>query len=431
MNKPRFVISCPFDTYSGYGARARDVVKAIIELDKYKVELLSQRWGETSWNFCKDHPEWNFLYSHLASQDWQKQQPDIWMQITIPNEFQPVGKYNIGLTAGIEATACKAEWIQGLNRMDINWVSSNFSKRTLESMVFDQKDPRTQQSVGQVKIQKPIEVLFEGVDVTKYKPISPSEIKTIDLDDIKESFCFLFVGHWMAGEVGHDRKNVGTLVKNFYEAFKDKRGSKPALILKCSVGVASYISRDAILDKIKRLKESFKTTDLPNIYLLNGEFDDSEMNELYNHPKVKAMVSLTKGEGFGRPLLEFSMTGKPIIASGWSGHVDFLNPEYTTLLPGNLENVHPSAANDWLLKEAKWFQVSYQHALSTFKDVFKNYKKYVVKGKKQKHYAKTNFSWDKMKEFINIKLSTNVPQFAQQVEIKLPELNLPNLKKVK
>ena len=216
MNKPRFVISCPFDTYSGYGARARDVVKAIIELDKYKVELLSQRWGETSWSFCKDHPEWTFLYNHLAGQDWQKQQPDIWMQITIPNEFQPVGKYNIGLTAGIEATACKAEWIQGLNRMDINWVSSNFSKRTLESMVFDQKDPRTQQSVGQVKIQKPIEVLFEGVDVTKYKPLSASEIKTIDLNDIKESFCFLFVGHWMAGDVGHDRKNVGILVKNFY-----------------------------------------------------------------------------------------------------------------------------------------------------------------------------------------------------------------------
>ena len=37
MSKPRFVISCPFDTYSGYGARSRDIVKAIIELDKYNV----------------------------------------------------------------------------------------------------------------------------------------------------------------------------------------------------------------------------------------------------------------------------------------------------------------------------------------------------------------------------------------------------------
>ena len=298
MNKPRFVISCPFDTYSGYGARARDVVKAIIELDKYKVELLSQRWGETSWGFCKDHPEWEFLYKYLAGHEWQKQQPDVWMQITIPNEFQPVGKYNIGLTAGIEATACKAEWIEGLNRMNINWVSSNFSKRTLESMVFDQKDQQTQQVVKQVKLQKPIEVLFEGVDVTKYKSIPSSDVKNINLEEIKESFCYLFVGHWMQGEWGHDRKNVGVLVKNFYEAFKGKRGPKPALILKCSLGVASYMSRDAILHKIKQIRDGLKSSNLPNIYLISGEFDDSEMNELYNHPKVKAMVSLTKGEGF-------------------------------------------------------------------------------------------------------------------------------------
>ena len=134
MSKPRFVISCPFDTYSGYGARSRDIVKAIIESDKYKVELLSQRWGETSWGFCNDHPEWTFLNNHVVTQDWQKTQPEVWMQITIPNEFTPVGKFNIGCTAGIEATACKAEWIEGLNRMNTNWVSSNFAKKTFEEI---------------------------------------------------------------------------------------------------------------------------------------------------------------------------------------------------------------------------------------------------------------------------------------------------------
>ena len=145
MSKPRFVISCPFDTYSGYGARSRDIVKAIISTNKYKVELLSQKWGETSWGFCNHHPEWRFLLSHLATQDWNQTKPDLWMQITIPNEFQPVGKYNIGLTAGIEATGCKPEWVEGLNRMDINWVSSNFAKQTFEGMIYDQKNQRTGQ----------------------------------------------------------------------------------------------------------------------------------------------------------------------------------------------------------------------------------------------------------------------------------------------
>ena len=428
MNKPRFVISCPFDTYSGYGGRSRDIVKAIIELDKYEVQLLPQKWGETSWGFCKDHPEWEFLLNYTAPQTWNQTQPDIWMQITIPNEFQPVGKYNIGLTAGIEATACKPEWIEGLNRMNINWVSSKFAKKTFESMVYQKQDQRTKQVVGQLKSEKPIHVIFEGADLTTYKPIKSSEIKTIDLKNIKEDFCYLFVGHWMNGDFGHDRKNVALLVKAFYETFKNKM-NPPALILKSSVGVASYISRDQILDKIKQIRKSLNTSRLPNIYLLNGEFDDQEMNELYNHPKVKAMISLTKGEGFGRPLLEFSLTGKPIIASNWSGHVDFLHPDNNILLPGELEKVHKSAANNWLIEDAEWFKPSTPHVGQALRDVHKKYKSFYKLSQKQKHYAKKNFSWEKMKELVGNILETNVPKFAQKVELSLPKLNLPKLKK--
>ena len=430
MNKPRFVISCPFDTYSGYGARARDIVKAIIELDKYKVELLSQRWGETSWGFCNQNPEWKFLLNHLARPDWQKQKPDIWMQITIPNEFQPVGKYSIGLTAGIEATACKAEWVEGMNRMDLNLVSSEFTKVNFENMLYEKKNPQTQQVMGQVKLTKPIKTVFEGINLDVYKSIKQSEIKNINLKQVPEQFCYLFVGHWMNGELGHDRKNVGMLVKLFYEAFKNKRGPKPALILKASTGVSSYISRDQILNKIKQIRDSINASDLPNIYLLTGEFSDQDMNELYNHPKVKAMLSLTKGEGFGRPLLEFSVTGKPIVASGWSGHMDFLNPEYVSLLPGSLEPIHPSASNDWLIKEAKWFKVSEPHVTTTLKNLYKHYKKFVEKSRKQKHFAKSNFSWEHMRDLVGDILEENIPEFPKQVELKLPSLNLPKLEKL-
>ena len=428
MSKPRFVISCPFDTYSGYGARARDIVKAIIDLDKYKVELLSQRWGETSWGFCNQNPEWNFL---LAKPNWQQQKPDIWMQITIPNEFQPVGKYNIGLTAGIEATACKPEWVEGMNRMDLNLVSSEFSKVNFENMIYEKKNSQTQQTMGQIKLIKPIKTVFEGVNLDIYKTLKSNEIKNINLKEIDEQFCFLFVGHWMNGDLGHDRKNVGLLVKSFYETFKDKRGPKPALILKASTGVSSYISRDQILNKIKEIRKNIKSSNLPNIYLLSGEFSDQEMNELYNHPKVKAMLSLTKGEGFGRPLLEFGLTGKPIMASGWSGHMDFLNPEYTSLLPGTLEPVHASAANAWLIKEAKWFKVSEPHVGTTLKNLYKHYKKFLERSKKQKHFAKTNFSWENMRDLVDTILEDNLPEFAEQVQLQMPKLELPKLEKLK
>jgi glycosyltransferase involved in cell wall biosynthesis len=338
----------------------------------------------------------------------------------------PVGKYNIGITAGIESTACKPEWVEGLNRMDINWVSSKFAKDTFEKMVYDQQDKRTGQVIKQVKLNKPIEVVFEGADLTTYKPIKQSEIKSINLKDIKEEFCYLFVGHWMQGEFGHDRKNVGVLVKSFYDAFRHKVGKKPALILKASTGVASYLSRDAILDKIKAIRDSYGDARLPNIYLLNGEFDDSEINELYNHSKIKAMVSFTKGEGFGRPLLEFGLTGKPIIASGWSGHIDFLHSEYNVLLSGVLENVHPSAANNWLIKESQWFQVNQKQGISALKQVYKNYKQYLKRSKKQRHYVKTNFSWDKMKDLVGNILDKNIPELPTQIKLDLPKLKKIN-----
>jgi glycosyltransferase involved in cell wall biosynthesis len=427
MNKPRFVISCPFDTYSGYGARSRDIVKAIIELDKYEVQLLPQRWGSTAWGFCKENSEWSFLTDHIAPQDWNKEKPEIWMQITIPNEFQPIGKYNIGCTAGIESTACKPEWIEGLNRMNINWVSSKHTKGVFESMKYEKKNKQTNETVEIIQSNKPIHVVFEGANLNVYKPLFNQN--DLDLSQIKESFNYLFVGHWMQGDLGQDRKNVGFTIKAFYETFKNQK-HKPGLILKTSIGVDSYISRNQILDKIRKIKKTVNSKDLPNVYLINGEFSDEQMNQLYNHSKVKAMISFTKGEGFGRPLLEFSLTGKPIIASGWSGQKDFLNPNFSILLPGELEKVHPSAANDWLIQESEWFKVSSPHVGSSLKDIFKNYKNFKLKSKQQSNYSKSNFSWDKMKELINNILISNIPDFPKQLDLNIPQINLSNLQKV-
>jgi hypothetical protein len=425
--KNTFVISCPIDTYSGYGARARDLVKALIELDKYDVKVLPQRWGSTSWGFIDNHKEWHFLKPHLLPVGKPlTQQPDIWAQLTIPNEFQPVGKYNIGITAGVETTVCAPTWIEGLNRMNINLVSSNHAKSVFENAKFEQKDKNTNQLIKTIQLEKPVEVLFEGANLNTYFPDNTP--CTVDFD-IPESFAYLFVGHWMQGDLGEDRKNVGLLVKAFFETFKNKK-KKPALILKVSGGVSSYMDRDSILTKISQIRKSVNSTNLPNVYLLHGEFSDEEMNSIYNHSKVKAMVSLTKGEGFGRPLLEFSLTQKPIISTNWSGHIDFLNSEFTSLVEGKLTQVHPSAANDWILKEAQWFSPDHGQINHYLKDVFENYKKYEVGGKRQSHYSKTNFSWNNMKELLGKILDTNVPEIAQQVELKMPKLNLPKLEKL-
>ena len=434
MSKPLFMISCPIDCYAGYGARSRDLVKAIIALDKYDVKIVPQRWGETPWGFIDDNKEeWSFLNDHMFIGNQFPKQPEIWMQITVPNEFQPIGKYNIGVTAGIETTVSPGDWIEGINRMDITLVSSNHSKETFLKTVLQKVDQRTNQVTGEIKVQKPIEVLFEGVNTDIYKYLDkPKEDSFPEISDIKEKFAFLFVGHWINGDLGEDRKNVGLLIKAFYEVFKNKKNS-PALILKtCQVG-SSYMDRDEILRKINAIKQTVNSKDLPNIYLIHGEFTDVEMNELYNHPKIKTMINLTKGEGFGRPLLEFSLVKKPIITTGWSGHIDFLNPEFTTLLPGQLTPVHPSAANHMLLKESQWFSVDHTQMATRIKDVFENYDNYIDGAKRQTYKNKNEFSWEKMKDKIDEIFNKNIPEFPKEVQLQLPKLKkieLPKLQKV-
>lgn len=433
--KPLFVISCPFDTYSGYGARARDIVKSIIELDKYDVRLLSQRWGNTPFGFCEDNPEWEFLLNRTLPNNQLPKQPDVWMQITVPNEFQPVGKFNIGCTAGMETTLVHGTWVEGMNRMDINFVSSEHSKQSFLNSVYEKKDDKGN-LLSKVQIEKPIEVVFEGADLTKYFALTDKQVYTHQdnllvkaLNEIPEKFAYLFVGHWMQGELGEDRKNVGLLIKAFFEVFKNKK-NPPALILKTSQVGASYIDRDTILRRIDTLKNSMSTKNLPKVYLLHGEFSNEEMNLLYNHPKVKAMVNLTKGEGFGRPLLEFSLSKKPIIVSGWSGHMDFLNPEYTICLGGELKNVHPSAVvENMILAESQWFSPNHGLIGGALKDVFENYKNYTDGAKRQAYKSKNEFSFENMKTLVDKLLTKYVPEFPKEVKLELPKLNKISLPK--
>jgi hypothetical protein len=433
--KPLFVISCPIDTYSGYGARSRDLVKSIIALDKYNVKVLPQRWGDTPWGFISDNPEWEFLTKHILNQPLNSQ-PEIWAQITVPNEFQPIGKYNIGFTAGIETTIASPEFIEGCNRMNLNIVSSKHSAEVLKNSSFEQRDQNTNQIIRNIKLEKPVEVLFEGADLNQYFEMTDEELPdnnlVCTLDEMPESFAYLFVGHWINGEFGEDRKNVSLLIKAFFETFKNKK-KKPSLILKTSGAASSYVDREILINKIQQIKDTVESQDLPNVYLLHGEFTDNEMNHLYNHPKVKTMVSLTKGEGFGRPLLEFSLVKKPIIISYWSGQTDFLDSEFVCAVNGELKNVHPSAVNQFLLAESQWFAPDHGQVGFYLKDVFENYKKYTVNAKRQSHKSRTEFSFEKMQELVGNILDKNIPEFPKQINLKLPQLKkieLPKLKTV-
>jgi glycosyltransferase involved in cell wall biosynthesis len=316
--------------------------------------------------------------------------------------------------------------------MNLNLVSSNHAKTVFQQSRFEKRNSQTKQIESIIELTKPVEVLFEGVDTNIYKKIDEFKSKELfdQLNNIEEKFNYLFTGHWLQGEIGQDRKDVGMLIKTFLETFKDK-ATKPGLILKTQSATSSIMDRNDILSKIQAIRVEVGGDNLPNIYLLHGEFSDEEMNELYNHPKVKAFVSFTKGEGYGRPLLESSISQKPVIASNWSGHLDYLSPTMSILLPGSVNQIHSSAVvQNMLLPESGWFTVDYKQASSILKDVYNNYKKFVDGAKKQSYRSRTEFNIDKMGELLISILDKNV---QKPLELKLPQLKkitLPTLNKV-
>ena len=427
MKKPLAVISCPIDTYSGYGARSRDFVKALIKAKpEWDVKIIGQRWGNTKFGYLGDHGEDDLISRIIPNVNTR---PNVWIQITVPNEFQPIGEFNIGVTAGIETTICHETWVQGVNRMNLILTSAEHAKNVFENSIYAQQDNKGNK-VGELKVNKPIEVLFEGVNTkTYFKTKSNNNSKVVKtLDEVKESFCFLLVGHWLDGEFGHDRKNIGLTIERFISTFRTQL-NKPALILKTQAANSGLLDQTSILKKIDDIRTKIGGANFPNIYLLHGELPDEEINELYNHPKIKAMVSFTKGEGFGRPLLEFTTTGKPIISSAWSGLVDFLRRDLNLLVGGKLNDVHPSAfMKDMIIEKSKWFDIDPEQASKALKEVFKNYKKYLPLAKRQSKVTAKFYTLEKMKDKLKEHLDKYIPVIAVQQQFKAPlpqEIKLP------
>ena len=442
--KPLMLITGPVATRSGYVSHSRDLCRSLIAMDKFDIKINSLRWGNCPMNALDENKSGDVeILSRILNTNELPRQPDIHIQISVPNEFTPIAKYNVGITAGIENTAPKAEWIQGMNRMNMNIVPSKFVKEIFESVAYEEINEQTKQKTGELKVTSPIEVLFEGVDTKTYgKTKDISDDLKVEMDNIEERFVFLYTGHWLQGELGQDRKDTGMLLQTFLETFKNKP-NPTALIMKTSGATFSIIDRNEIQQKIKEIKDSVKGK-LPPVYFLHGDLTDEEMNQLYNHPKVKAHITLTHGEGFGRPLLEASLSEKIVIAPDWSGHKDFLNKNNSVLLPGVMTDVHKSALpKEMLVEGAKWFTVNYQYASQVMKDVFKNSRKYNMMAKRQAMYNKVNFSMDKMTKDFGKILDRYLPKFEeqpQQVDLKLPKLKkvgnepenvkLPKLKKV-
>lgn len=333
--KKRVLLRGPVLTQSGYGVHARQVARWLLDRDDIELEIQALPWGETPWLINQD------LESGLIGNIMQRtvdpsgRRYDASVQLQLPNEWDTnLAPVNIGITAGVETDVCNPEWIAACNRMSIVIVPSSHSKKCLETTGT---------------LTTPVFVVPEA-----YSPAIAEKTQTaVDELEFSTGFNFLIFGQITGNNPENERKNIFYTVKWLCESFKNDKDV--GIIVKTNTGRNTCIDRKLISQTFENLVREVRKGPFPRIHLVHGDMLDTEVASLYRHPKIKALVSLTKGEGYGLPILEAAAAGLPVIATGWSGHMDFLGHGRFIDVDYKLTEIHPSRIdNKIFMKGSKW-----------------------------------------------------------------------------
>ena len=415
--KKKILVSGPVLTRSGYGEMGRFALRALkSKEDVFDIYINPIAWGQTGW-ISEDTEERAWIDQMVAKtvaftqQSNNQPQYDAALQITIPNEWKPMAPVNIGYTAGIETNRISPHWIQPSNNMNRIVVLSEFGKKSYDNGVYNATDNRTGQQISGFKVTKPIDVV--GFPVRKFKP------SEIDLN-LTTDFNFLVIAQ------GGPRKNLGNIVQWFIEEFKN---DDVGLVCKTHLAGASQIDRENIENNLKTILANHKDRKC-KVYLLHGDMTESEMAALYTHPKIKALISLSHGEGFGLPVFEASYYGLPVITTEWSGPVDFM------YCPNKEGKIKPHFARvDFTLgqvqKESVWQGVieadtmwafpNPNSAKSEMREVYKNHDRFRGQAKRlMEHNIKTfteESLYNKFADSILSCFATSTEKPVEEIEI--------------
>ena len=391
------LLVAPVMSRSGYGEMARFAMRSMMSNPDIDLYVHNINWGKTGW-IWEDNQERRMIDSLLQKTIMYRQnegQFDASVQCTIPNEWKRLSPYDVGYTAGIETDKVAPEWLVKGNEVDRIITISKHSKDVYEKTQFEARDQRTGEVIPDYSCETPIE--YVGFPT---KNVEPTEL---DLN-FKHDFNFVCVV-----QLG-PRKNIDAVINNFIEEFKDDEVGLLLKINGANDSVMDYHNVKKQLDMIKKqlANEEYKCS----INLLHGNLTDAQMQGMYQHPKVKAMVSFTHGEGFGLPLYEAAYNGIPVVATDWSGHLDFLTTKTgkrTSKLfvpvKYKLEQIPENCVWDGVLfRESKWANIDDKDAKKKMRDVYKNYTKYKKRAAKLKKTINTDetYWFDKFNKALNL-----------------------------
>jgi ADP-heptose:LPS heptosyltransferase/glycosyltransferase involved in cell wall biosynthesis len=377
-NKIRTLLKAPVLTQSGYGVHSRQIFDALASDPLFDVHVESLNWGNCSHlteNTEQKKKINQCIEKALVAKHQNQENYDLFIHITIPNEYERKGKFNVGVTAGVETDRVSHVWIQKCNEMDLNIVPSEHSKKVLQETVIDWENPNTKQR-GSFKLEKPIVVCSEGIDTNLFKPRQEEELVGLSKLELESDFNFLHVGQWGNGGFGEDRKNIALMLKYFIETFRGRKDV--GLVLKTNMSRNSEADYTAIMARLENLKQAVGVpqNECPPIYLVHANLTNEEMSQLYKHPKIKAFITLTHGEGFGIPVAEAAASGLPILATNWSGHLDILKDGKFLPLEYELKEIPESVVWDpILIKGSRWANVKEDDVKRKMEKIAKSYSK--------------------------------------------------------
>lgn len=302
--KKKVLLRAPVLTMSGYGVHSRQIFRWLENnSDKYDFAVSALGWGTTTW-FVDSKRLDGLIGRIMAKTGVELSGYDVSIQVQLPNEWDTsLAKYNIGVTAAVETDKANPAWVNNVNQMDLVIVPSEHAKLSLTNAGV---------------VQKEIKVVPEAfIDEAAREDVS------VGLPDFDTDFNFLVFGQITGSEEETDRKNTYRTLKWICEAFK--KNPDVGIVIKTNTARNSQFDRNATKNILKNLLGQVRTDKTPPVYFLHGEMSNEEVAALYKHPKIKALVALTRGEGYGLPILEAAASGLPVIATNWSGHLDFLS----------------------------------------------------------------------------------------------------------